>query len=109
MIIQKLTKEIPNSILQEAFNNQAVIRLDQSFAYCQNLQELDLSNCNTSSVNSMQNMCAGSNNLKKIFMRNLNLNNCNAINSAFSSLKVLQEIDFSGTDTSHISTFFKFL
>lgn len=108
MIIQKLTKEIPNSILQEAFNNQAVIRLDQSFAYCQNLQELDLSNCNTSSVNSMQNMCAGSNNLKKIFMRNLNLNNCNAINSAFSSLKVLQEIDFSGTDTSHISTFLNF-
>ena len=39
MIIQKLTKEIPNSILQEAFNNQAVIRLDQSFAYCPKLSK----------------------------------------------------------------------
>lgn len=105
MIIQKLAKEIPNDILQEAFNNQSVIRMDQSFAYCQNLEKLDLSNCKVDTVTSMSNLCTGSTKLKQIIMKNLNLKSVTQINSAFSNLKELQEIDFTNTDTSNISNF----
>ncbi len=105
MIIQKLAKEIPNDILQEAFNNQNVIRMDQSFAYCQNLEKLDLSNCKVDTVTSMSNLCTGSTKLKQIIMKKLNLKSVTQINSAFSNLKELQEIDFTNTDTSNISNF----
>lgn len=104
-ILQKLVKQIPNNILQQAFNSTNVIYLTYSFAYCQNLEELDLSNCNTANVVRMQNMCTASTNLKKIIMQNLDLSNCDNIGSAFSNLKKLEEIDFSGTDTSNITSF----
>lgn len=105
IIIQKLIKEIPNSVLQQAFNNQNIIYLNSSFSYAQNLEELDLSDCNTSNVVNMQNLCQGCTNIKKIYMKNLDLSQVTSINAAFSFLKELQEIDFTGTDTSNITSF----
>jgi len=107
-ILQKLVKTIPNDVLIEAFNSTDVVYLQNSFGICQNLEELDLSNCNTSSVISLANMCSSSTNLKKVIMQNLDFRNANNIGSAFSSLKKLEEIDFTNTDTGHISNFLNF-
>lgn len=74
------------------------------FNGCNNLQELDLSNLDTSNVKTMNYMFNGCSKLININLSNLNTSNVTDMNNMFSNCTSLQEVNLSSFNTSNVTT-----
>ena len=73
------------------FDTSSAIKMNFMFFECKKLEELDLSNFNTSNVNNMSFMFKNCSSLKKLNIVNFNTNNVDGINCIFSSCKNLKK------------------
>ena len=87
----------------EKFNTNQVINMKTMFQDCQELEELDLSNFDTSNVNDMGYMFANCFKLKRIKgIQKFNTNQVINMRAMFQQNKELEELDLSNFDTSNV-------
>ena len=84
-------------------NTSNVTRMDNMFAGCNNLKELDLSAFNTSNVTNMSNMFSSCNNLKELDLSAFNTSNVTNMSGMFISCHNLKELDLSAFNTSNVT------
>ena len=93
---------------KDNFDTSKVTNMHDMFAYCTNLQELDLSSFDTTNVINMQAMFRGylekpMNITKIIFGQNFKTNNVTDMRAMFGNCGNLTEVDVSGFDTSNVT------
>ena len=98
----KLTK----IIYGDKFNTSIVTALNELFASCHGLTEVDLSKLDTKKVNTMDQMFEYSGNLKKItFGQNFNTAEVKRMRRMFANCESLKSVDLSKFNTSQVTMF----
>ena len=89
----------------DKFNTEKLNHMDELFALCESLEEIDLTKFDTKNVFSMKSLFQGCQNLKNIIFGNFNTKRVEEMRNMFNGCSSLKSIDLSKFDTSKVSNF----
>lgn len=91
----------------ENLNTSEVTIMNQMFAQCNSLKELDLSGFNTENVTSMDWMFYGCSSLSKLSLTKFDTQKVESMSQMFANCKRIKEIDLSSFNTSSVTNMYK--